>query len=1175
MEVLNTAKELRAININHDSPDINAPFQSVYTESLVNLNLADKSYFDQAQYLDIKAEKSSVAAHKYFQKEAQYISRINSVLEEGRALVNTLYAFRSCGKAIPQVNFQIKIQVQSHDQANKEMLYHQTCAVLNPEIGRMVDLMQFRDKLISAFSESLTGLIPDVKDRDFFPSEAFLTTLANLLDLTISIDVMKNFKGSMSNDLSMYKRAKSVLVKDQSDPEFAILPKLVFFLANKDHFANDLKKALSTMNSFYEEIFLDMINMCTEYIEKGHYLTPTTKHIYIRATAFAIYLIDGDGDDMDFIKKKKIKPERLIKLFRTTAIVPLFGDIAISIASILAKAPHWPHAKLDIKNLDEELRIEITKAYLLSSQIESSKLTYETVYLQLKRCHIKLVHHAVSLEETKEVYNAAYNGLNLLSQLTTRVLEQAAWKYLNPAKSASGVQLTEIYEQAVQHNYNHEEKKVLIEYIAMIKGLGSLLYTMEPLLQPMIDSHIGNEIQLFAKGSLTDIYNHAAKKKKPVVSILKSVQDALSDNNETVVRADPISLSQVRSCLTKLFFSRALLDLIFNEKSKGMKGGMMKEKNFKESQVAELQKFFDDSHYYPLMINIKKTIADCSDLSNLWFKEFYLELTRQVQFPTSTSLPWILTEYGLESHETSVLQNIFIPLDLYNDAGFKTLNSLKSRYIYNEIEAEVNLCFDQFMFKLGRNVFRHYKKLASTKILDTDNKVGIQEGGKSVWSQEGLQADAYVSALQQRTIKLLGRTVDVSKILSQMMDQYLRHSIDTAISRLEASDLTYMLEFECLLESSRLTHQLLSEYLDLEPFEELLKEIDECVTPGETNGRILTHITQELIRDIIPNYCFNNTSMKFVKSSVFYAEPVQRPHFPNAKLMYLYGTKGLSIEFTMKFGVFKDSIGTSHFNAILNLVGVEGLSLDHTMARFFQSVDELAPPPIVIPTNGTISDVYDSLLQNYHRILHYKELKSEILQAFREIGNGIMLAKIIEEILVVENDSSCFLTQVSELEDQLNSSAQQFSYKEWVKESIEYTRRIHRKPAFIKALFSKIGTSLKIIPEWKKPDIVASDRSIAKVCSILQFAASTQVVSGDRTIRELFGDGLSIAFTSLLFVSGQANLFCLIDINDKILLQLENDEKRRNDIHLHLQNALWFARLNDEAKSFLGASLIQ
>lgn len=42
-----------------------------------------------------------------------------------------------------------------------------------------------------------------------------------------------------------------------------------------------------------------------------------------------------------------------------------------------------------------------------------------------------------------------------------------------------------------------------------------------------------------------------------------------------------------------------------------------------------------------------------------------------------------------------------------------TLLKLKNRFIYNEIEAEVNLCFDQFIFKLGSNTFKHYKKLAS------------------------------------------------------------------------------------------------------------------------------------------------------------------------------------------------------------------------------------------------------------------------------------------------------------------------------------------------------------------------------------------------------------------------------------------------------------------------------
>lgn len=129
--------------------------------------------------------------------------------------------------------------------------------------------------------------------------------------------------------------------------------------------------------------------------------------------------------------------------------------------------------------------------------------------------------------------------------------------------------------------------------------------------------------------------------------------------------------------------------MMFNEKSKGMKGGMMKEKNFKDTQITELQTFFYDSYYFAEMMDLTSAIRDCSDLSNLWFKEFYLELTKQVQFRTSTSLPWILADYVLDSNETDVLQHAFIPLDLYNDAAFRTLQNLKSRFIYNEIEAEV------------------------------------------------------------------------------------------------------------------------------------------------------------------------------------------------------------------------------------------------------------------------------------------------------------------------------------------------------------------------------------------------------------------------------------------------------------------------------------------------------
>jgi cytoplasmic FMR1 interacting protein len=930
----------------------------------------------------------------------------------------TLYAFRSCGKAIPHV--------QSQDQQNKLLVYERTCEVLKPEIYRMVSLMDFRDKLVAAFSDSFTGIITDVKDKEVFASETFLLTLAQLLDLTVSLDTMKNFKGTMANDLSMYKRSKSMITKDPSDPEMMLLPKLSFFLASKDQFANDIKKALSTMSNTYEEILIDMLNTCADHLEKSLYILPQLKHIYLRAMAVAIWLIDGEGDEMDFVKKKKFKVDRIAKLFRATPIVPLFGDIAINIGTILAKSPHWNSSKYDIVNMDPEYKLETANSYLLTNYYQSVKKEYAILmgHLQKRKFQLSKNGNYLASEEMKGVYNDILGGIKFLSELTNAVLEQAAWKYLNPCETnQASDELTGVYERAVQFNYGPEEKKALVMYISMIKDLESILLSLEPKAKKVIGLYINGIVQNFTKGPITEYYNAALKKKKATVSVLKSVKDYIVESDVdpkmSAVPSDklePVSPSQ-------LYFVRSILDLSFNEKSKGMKGGIMKEKNFKETQVVELERFFNDSNHFTRMMDLGNTIRECADLSNLWFKEFYLELTKQVQFPTKTSLPWILAEFVLDSADSSLLQNVFIPLDLYNDAGFKTLYALKSRYIFDEIEAEVNLCFDQFMFKLGKNVFRHYKKLASIKNLESDVKM-VLPSNKSFWNTDGLVPGAFENILKQKDVKILGRSVDLSRILSVMMSQYLKLSIDAAIARFESSDLTNILELETLLTISKRTHQMLSQFLHLEPFEDLLKEVDESVGIAENNGRIVTHVVHEIVRELIPNYCYNNVTSRFLKSSVFYAEPVQRPNIPNAKPMYLYGTKNLSIEYTMKHGFFKDYIGEVHFKAVLQIIGQDGLAVvsaeicnhvklivEHTLSKFLQIINDVTNFPISIPDGTTFVEVYDQFCFKYGDLSRHKALKSEILQAFREIGNSIMAMKSLEDCLMLENAIGKLLVQ--------------------------------------------------------------------------------------------------------------------------------------------------------------------
>lgn len=60
------------------------------------------------------------------------------------------------------------------------------------------------------------------------------------------------------------------------------------------------------------------------------------------------------------------------------------------------------------------------------------------------------------------------------------------------------------------------------------------------------------------------------------------------------------------------------------------------------------------------------------------------------------------------------------PLDLYNDSAQYALTVFRKQFLYDEVEAEVNLCFDQFVYKLSEQIFMYYKQLAARycKILD-------------------------------------------------------------------------------------------------------------------------------------------------------------------------------------------------------------------------------------------------------------------------------------------------------------------------------------------------------------------------------------------------------------------------------------------------------------------------
>ena len=67
---------------------------------------------------------------------------------------------------------------------------------------------------------------------------------------------------------------------------------------------------------------------------------------------------------------------------------------------------------------------------------------------------------------------------------------------------------------------------------------------------------------------------------------------------------------------------------------------------------------------------------------------------------------------------TYLFRCVLYPLDLYNDSAHYALTVFRKQYLYDEVEAEVNLCFDQFVYKLSEQIYSYYKHLAGSILLD-------------------------------------------------------------------------------------------------------------------------------------------------------------------------------------------------------------------------------------------------------------------------------------------------------------------------------------------------------------------------------------------------------------------------------------------------------------------------
>ena len=128
----------------------------------------------------------------------------------------------------------------------------------------------------------------------------------------------------------------------------------------------------------------------------------------------------------------------------------------------------------------------------------------------------------------------------------------------------------------------------------------------------------------------------------------------------------------------------------------------------------------------------------------------------------------IYTEHVIQNQSSliPVIENMFYTLDIYNDAAYRALYVLTQQHLYDEIEAEVNLVFDQFVIQLAKGVYSYFKDMAAYSNLDRGFKVIARDSysgciisfpfdaGKNEWADRRGDDGGGVVKMQRRDIHI-------------------------------------------------------------------------------------------------------------------------------------------------------------------------------------------------------------------------------------------------------------------------------------------------------------------------------------------------------------------------------------------------------------------------------------
>ncbi|KAK7839487.1 protein pir, partial [Quercus suber] len=878
----------------------------------------------------------------------------NVLIQEGKDMASVLYTYRSCVKALPQMSRLREIQRWQASAASK----------------LAADMQRF-----SRPERRING-----------------PTITHLWTFT-QVSIQWQDTDSMREELD----------------------DLQIFLSTRWAILLNLHVEMFRVNNV-EDILQVLIVFAVESLELDFALLFPERHILLRVLPVLVVLATSSEKDSESLYKR-VKINRLINIFKNDPVIPAFPDLHLSPAAIL-----------------KELSIH----YLIINHIGAIRAEHDDFTIRFASSMNQLLllksTDSADIEWSKEVKGSMYDviveGFQLLSRWTARIWEQCAWKFSRPCKDPVPLESHETsasfsdYEKVVRYNYSAEERKALVELVSYIKSVGSMMQRCDTLVADALWETIHAEVQDFVQNTLATMLRTTFRKKKDLSRILSDMRTLSADWMANTSKSEPELQSLQHGgeeSKANFFYPRAVAPtaaqihclqfLIYEVVSGGnlrKPGGLFGNSGSEipVNDLKQLETFFYKLSFFLHILDYTATVASLSDLGFLWFREFYLESSRVIQFPIECSLPWMLVEYLLESQNAGLLESALMPFDIYNDSAQQALVVLKQRFLYDEIEAEVDHCFDIFVSKLCETIFTYYKSWAASELLDPSFLFALDNGEKY-----SVQPMRFSALLKLTRVKLLGRTIDLRSLIVERMNKIFRENLEFLFDRFESQDLCAIVELEKLVDILKHTHELLSKDVSIDSFSLIMNEMQENLSLVSFSSRLASQIWSEMQSDFLPNFILCNTTQRFIRSSKVPLVPVQKPSVPHAKPNFYCGTEDLNSAHQSFARLHCGFFGIPHMFSIIRLLGSRSLPwliralLDHisnkvaTLEPMITGLQEALPKSIgLLPFDGGVTGCM-RLVKEHLNWGKKTELKAEVLRGIKEIGSVLYWMGLLDIVL--------------------------------------------------------------------------------------------------------------------------------------------------------------------------------